>query len=181
MLLEVLAAIRGRVGYDYPLLVKINSEDFLENGLTRAESRQVVAWLDAAGCDAVELSGGTLDSGPCMSIRRGPIAIPEGEAWYRQAAADVKAGLAIPVILVGGIRSLETAEDLVDSGTADMVALSRPLIREPGLIARWQAGDRAPSACVSDNACFVPARKGEGVYCLTEAHERKLRARAGGG
>jgi 2,4-dienoyl-CoA reductase-like NADH-dependent reductase (Old Yellow Enzyme family) len=177
MLLEVMAAIRGRVGYDYPILVKLNSEDFLEGGLSRDESRKVASWLDTAGCDAVELSGGTLDAGPCMSIRRGPFAIPEGEAWYRQAAAAVKAETPIPLILVGGIRSLETAEELVDSGTTDLVALSRPLIREPGLVARWQSGDRAPSACISDNACFVPARKGEGIYCLTEVHERKMRER----
>lgn len=169
MLLEVLSVIRGRVGYDYPVLVKLNSEDFLEDGLTREESRQVAVWLEAADCDAVELSGGTLDPGPYATIRRGPFA--QGEAWYREAAAAVKASVSIPVILVGGIRSLETAEELVASNTADMVALCRPLIREPGLIARWRAGDRRPSACVSDNACFVPARQGKGIACLTAARE----------
>ena len=100
------------------------------------------------------------------------------EARYSPLARAMKAKLSIPVILVGGIRSIETAEGLVDSGTADMVALSRPLIREPGLVARWQSGDRAPSACVSDNACFIPARKGEGLSCLTKLREEKRRARA---
>jgi len=178
MLLEVLTAIRGRVGNDYPVLVKINSEDFMEGGLTRDECLQVVQWLEAASLDAVEISGGTFDSGPRMPIRPGAFPIPEGEAWYREAAVAMKAKLSIPVILVGGIRSIETAEGLVDSGTADMVALSRPLIREPGLVARWQSGDRAPSACVSDNACFIPARKGEGLSCLTKLREEKRRARA---
>ncbi len=174
LLLEVIGAIRGRVGNDYPVLVKLNSDDFMEGGLTASESRQVVHWLEAAGADAVELSGGTLDSGALSPVRPGRVAIPEGEAYYRDAARAVKAeGLGIPLILVGGVRSLATAEDLVASGAADMVALSRPLIREPGLIARWQAGDDAPSPCVSDNLCFVPLRKGEGVSCLTEARERR--------
>jgi len=62
--------------------------------------------------------------------------------------------------------------------TADMVSLSRPLVREPGLVARWQSGDRAPSTCVSDNACFVPARRGEGISCLTAVREEKRRQRA---
>ena len=51
---------------------------------------------------------------------------------------------------------------------ADLVAMSRPFIREPGLIARWLSGDHAPAACTNDNLCFAPARTGEGVYCVTE-------------
>lgn len=178
LLLEVLGAIRGRVGNDYPVLAKINSEDFTDGGFTREESLQVGQWLEEAGLDALEISGGTLDSFPRSSIRVGAFPLPEGEAWYRETATAMKEKLSIPVILVGGIRSIETAEALVDSGTADMVSLSRPLIREPGLVARWQSGDRAPSACVSDNACFVTARKGEGISCLTKAREEKRRARA---
>jgi len=178
LLLEVVGAIRGRVDRDFPVLVKINSEDFIEGGMTAAESAQVASWLEAAGVDAVELSGGTLDSGRLSPVRPGRIAIPGGEAWYREAARNLRqAGVAIPIILVGGIRSLETAEDLVASGTADMVALSRPLVREPGLVNRWLSGDTAPSACASDNLCFVPLRKGEGIRCLTEEREQARAAR----
>ncbi len=178
LLLEVLGAIRGRVGRDYPVLAKINSEDFIEGGMTAAESLQVIQWLEAAGLDAVELSGGTFDSGNFSPVRPGRVPIPEGEAYYREAANRLKqAGVRMPCILVGGVRSLETAESLVASGTADMVALSRPLVREPGLVARWLSGDRAPSACVSDNLCFLPARKGEGLSCLTEVRERGRRER----
>jgi 2,4-dienoyl-CoA reductase-like NADH-dependent reductase (Old Yellow Enzyme family) len=181
LLLETVGAIRGRVGRDYPLLVKINCEDFLDGGLTAEESRRVILWLEAAGVDAVELSGGTLDSGKLAPVRPGRFPIPQGEAWYlEQARALKEAGLTIPLILVGGLRSLETAEMVVASGAADLVALSRPLIREPGLVARWLAGDKAPSGCVSDNLCFVPLRRGEGVSCLTEVREkRRAAAKAG--
>ncbi len=178
LLLETVGSIRTLVGRDFPVLVKLNSEDFLDGGMTAAESRQIVAWLEDAGVDAVELSGGTLDSGRFSPVRPGRFAIPEGEAWYREAARALKAqGVGIPVILVGGVRSLETAGELVESGAADMVALSRPLIREPGLVRRWLSGDHAPSACVSDNLCFVPLRKGEGVSCLTETREKRRAAR----
>ena len=183
LLLETVGAIRGRVGRDFPLLVKLNSEDFTEGGMTAAESRQVALWLEAAGVDALELSGGVLDGGKLSPIRPGKIAIPDGEAWYRNAAKALKAqGFAIPLLLVGGVRSLGTAEELVASGTADMVALSRPLIREPGIVARWQSGDAAPSACVSDNLCFIPLRNGEGLSCLTETRQkRRAAAREGEG
>lgn len=179
LLLEVLVAIRGRVGRDYPVLVKINSDDFIEGGLTAAESLQVIRWLEAAGLDGVEISGGTFDSGRLMPIRPGSIVIPEGEAYYRDAALAIKqAAVKIPLLLVGGIRSLGTAEDLVATGTADMVALSRPLIREPGLVARWHSGDHGPSACVSDNRCLTVLRRGEGLYCLTEAQEKQRQGKA---
>lgn len=172
LLLEVLGAIRGRIGRDYPVLAKINSNDFIEGGLTSAESVQVITWLEAAGLDGVEISGGVFESGKLNFSRPGRIAIPDGEAWYRDAARAVKAaGVAMPVILVGGIRSLGTAEDLIRSGDADLVAMSRPFVREPGLIRRWQAGDTAPAACVGDNLCFGPARAGEGLYCVTEARQ----------
>ena len=177
LLLEVLAAIRGRVGRDYPVLAKLNSEDFMEGGLTRAESLQVAKWLEAGGLDAIEVSGGTFDAGPLSPVRPGRLVSPDAEAWYREAARDLKAALAIPVILVGGIRSLDTAEALLDEGAADLVALSRPLIREPRLVARWRAGDRTPSDCAGDNACFVPAIKGEGLRCLTREREEKRRQR----
>jgi hypothetical protein len=49
--------------------------------------------------------------------------------------------------------------------------MSRPLIREPDLIGRWLAGDRRKATCKSDNLCFGPARKGEGIYCVTEERE----------
>jgi len=50
--------------------------------------------------------------------------------------------------------------------------MSRPLIREPGLINRWKSGNLAKSACISDNQCFGPAMAGEGIYCVTEKKEK---------
>jgi 2,4-dienoyl-CoA reductase-like NADH-dependent reductase (Old Yellow Enzyme family) len=79
--------------------------------------------------------------------------------------------LDIPVILVGGIRSLEKAKELVAGNVADYISMCRPLIREPGLINRWRSGDTRPALCNSDNLCFRPAFKGEGIYCVTERRE----------
>jgi 2,4-dienoyl-CoA reductase-like NADH-dependent reductase (Old Yellow Enzyme family) len=64
------------------------------------------------------------------------------------------------------------AERLVGEDVADYISMSRPLIREPGLINRWKAGDLTKAACVSDNMCFKPIREGKGIYCLTEERER---------
>ena len=79
----------------------------------------------------------------------------------------------MPLILVGGIRSYTVAEKLIEEGIADYIALSRPLIREPHLVARWKGGDTEKSACGSCNMCFVPIVKGEGMYCVAERRQRE--------
>jgi hypothetical protein len=51
--------------------------------------------------------------------------------------------------------------------------MSRPFIREPGLINRWAGGDRRKAACVSDNQCFGPGMQGIGIYWVAEERERQ--------
>jgi 2,4-dienoyl-CoA reductase-like NADH-dependent reductase (Old Yellow Enzyme family) len=118
------------------------------------------------GVDAIELSGGTSlsgDLGPIRTRRGIPV---DREAYYEDAARRLKQTVAVPVVLVGGIRSLDAAETLVTSGCADCIALSRPLIRDPHLIARWESGDQARSACRSDNRCYYKGLKREGMCCV---------------
>ena len=71
-------------------------------------------------------------------------------------------------MLVGGIRSYNVAEQLVNKGVADYISLCRPLIREPSLINRWKSGDTAKATCLTDNKCFKPAMEGKGVYCVND-------------
>jgi 2,4-dienoyl-CoA reductase-like NADH-dependent reductase (Old Yellow Enzyme family) len=177
LLLQVTRSVRKAIGAGYPLLVKLNSEDFLEGGLTRNEAVKVAALLEAASVDAIEFSGGTMVSPENFSpVRPGKLKIPQNEVFYRQAAKLYKTKVRIPLMLVGGIRSWETASDLIRRGVADFISLSRPLICEPGLVKRWHQGDRRPSECGSCNSCFTPAGDGRGVYCV--AMEKK-RSKAG--
>jgi 2,4-dienoyl-CoA reductase-like NADH-dependent reductase (Old Yellow Enzyme family) len=74
------------------------------------------------------------------------------------------------LMLVGGVRSYEMAAALVDGGAADYVSMSRPLIREPGLIHRWQEGDSRAADCISDNACLMAGIQGQGVHCAHLDH-----------
>jgi 2,4-dienoyl-CoA reductase-like NADH-dependent reductase (Old Yellow Enzyme family) len=167
---EIIRAIREAVSDDYPLLVKLNCEDFAEGGLTLEESIQAASAMVVAGLDAIELSGGLLTGGK-RSPSRANINKPEKEAYFQEAARAFKKALDVTLILVGGIRSPEVAERLLADGTADYFSMSRPLIREPDLVSRWQSGDRSPARCLSDNLCFRPGMMGKGIYCVTE--ERK--------
>jgi 2,4-dienoyl-CoA reductase-like NADH-dependent reductase (Old Yellow Enzyme family) len=169
--LEILRAIRDTVGESYPVLVKMNCRDFAEGGLSLEDSLRAAAMLVDAGLDAIELSGGLLTSRKLSPSRTGIHSI-EKEAYFRQEALKFKETVAAPLILVGGIRSYEVAERIVADQIADFVSMSRPLIREPGLIKRWLAGDRRRAECNSDNLCFGPARKGRGIYCVTAEREK---------
>ena len=169
IVLDILKAIRKVVGEAYPVLVKMNSSDFVEGGFTPQEMIEAASLLENAGIDAIEMSGGDPSySGKFGPVRAGKIDSPEKEVFYREAAKQYKQKINVPLILVGGIRSFETAESLVKERIADYISFGRPLIREPHLVNRWKSGDISPATCLSDNLCFKPAMKGQGVYCLTE-------------
>ncbi len=167
ILLEVFNRIRQAVGPRFPIFVKINSEDYLEKGLTLEDSVQVGVMLDKAGVDAIEVSGGTLLSGKHIPFRK-KITFERDQAYFRKVAKALKARVKAPVILVGGIRSYLLAERLVDEGFADYISMSRPFIREPWLIARWQSGNLRKATCISCNGCLAAARSGRGIYCVQD-------------
>ena len=172
LLVQVLRAIRKAVDPDFPVFIKLNSEDFLPGGLTSEDMLQTAAMLEEGGIDAIEMSGGTFLSGKNNPSRRGKPDPGEPEAYYETAARRYKEKIRTPLMLVGGIRTFETAEKLVTEGVADYIALSRPLIREPGLVNRWKSGDRRPASCLSDNRCFKPALEGRGIHCVVEALDK---------
>jgi len=166
IVLEVLRSVRDAVGPNYPVLIKLNAEDFVEGGFSVEEMLEVSMLLEKAGIDAIELSGGTgSEASKYKPIRFGAVS-KENEVYYRDTARRFKQKIHVPLILVGGIRSLDVAESVVSEGMADYVAMSRPLICEPDLVNRWKNGDTTKSACVSDNRCLNAARDGEGLRCL---------------
>ena len=72
------------------------------------------------------------------------------------------AAITAPVLLVGANRSPDTLESLLNTTAITYFSLARPLLREPGLPARWQAGDREPSRCLSCGGCYGD----DGNFCV---------------
>lgn len=171
-LLEVLQAVGDSVGPDFPVLVKMNVNDFLPDGLSVNDMLKTAALLETVGVTAVELSGGTVESGKLIPARPGRLK-PENEGYYKEDARYFQEKIGIPLILVGGFRSLPIAEKFLQNGLCDFIAMSRPFICEPDLIKRWKNGNKEPSSCKSDNQCYLPVRAGKGLYCLTQARKKK--------
>ncbi len=171
-LMEVYRGVRGAVGKEFPVLVKLNGADNLEGGLESADALYAAKALNEAGIDAIEVSAGTPSSGDRSPVRVG-ITTRELEAYNLPLAILIKKAVTCPVMVVGGIRSFEVAEGIIRREEADYVAMARPFIREPDLGLRWQEGNRERARCISCNGCFKPGLKEGGIYCVMEKIERE--------
>lgn len=171
---ETVRRIRAAVGPDFPLWIKFGVMDDSEGGASLAEGIAALQAMVEAGLDAVEISGGigTGRLGASQVIGNDSTEV----AYYRERAAKAKRAVPVPVAVVGGIRSIETAEDIVASGDADLIALSRALIREPDLVLRWRSGDLKRAKCISCAKCLALVRRGEPLEC---GEERRLRQEQG--
>lgn len=172
IILEVLQSIRKVVGKNYPILIKINSEDFLDGGFTIDDMLNVSSMLEHAGIDAIEISGGiSVPIGKFIPSRPGRIKT-ENEGYYLDAAMRFKEKISVPLMLVGGIRSYDTSERLIEEGITDYISLCRPLICEPDLINRWKSGDTYPANCLSDNLCLKSLIEGNELRCELEKKKK---------
>lgn len=168
--LAVMRSVRRAVGEGYPIWIKLGLQDYVDGGLPLGEGLGALMALAAEGLSAVEISAG-------LGGRSVQVDGPEDEerAYFRGESAEARRAVDIPVMLVGGIRSLSLAEDILGSGDADMISMCRPLIREPDLIARWQRGDTAPAKCISCAKCLAAGLRSTPLAC---EEERRLREEA---
>jgi 2,4-dienoyl-CoA reductase-like NADH-dependent reductase (Old Yellow Enzyme family) len=158
--------VRNEVGDEYPIMIKMNVTDFLDDGLSTEDAFEAAVLYDSAGFDAIELSGGTgWGSRVLGDMNRGPARNVTTEAYYRDMAQRLKQTVQTPIILTGSIKSYDVAAQLVHNNIADYIGLCRPLIREPNLVNRWKSGDTGKSGCVSDNACMFRA-PGKDLQCF---------------
>jgi 2,4-dienoyl-CoA reductase-like NADH-dependent reductase (Old Yellow Enzyme family) len=151
--------IRMAVGDEYPVMIKMNVTDFLDEGITQDEALKAATIFDTIGYDGIELSGGVIWGWRTYGLKKSPCKTGSAEAYFLEIAKLLKKRINMPVILTGGIKSYDLADQIVSNGDADYIGLCRPLIREPDLINRWKSGDTSPSLCIYDSACL--SRSGE--------------------
>ncbi len=139
-LLEVVRRVRESVGADFPVSVKLNSNDFQRGGYTVDDAVEVARALEAERLDLLELSGGTYEN-PTMVM--GPDRAAElarREAYFLEYAAEIRRATTLPLMLTGGLRSAAAMAEIVADGTVDVAGLARPLAVEPDLPRRILAG-----------------------------------------
>ena len=145
-LVEVVDAVRMRVGATFPLIVKLNSSDGVEGGLTEDDSIEAEKLLAAHGASAIEVSG---------NWRNCRVRDFDGEPFFAAYAQRLARAIDVPVILTGGNRSFEAMDRLAveSEGRIAGFGLCRPLICEPRLARRWRVDPQAKPRCVSCDKC----------------------------
>ncbi len=174
-LFEVVRAVRAEVGPEYPLLLKLNLDDCVPGGIPLEEALAAARVACEAGVDAIEVSGGMVDSD--RGAARKDITPGEQEAYFRPLAQEARLALDCPLILVGGLKSLEVVTEVLADGDADLIALGRPLIREPHLPLDWLDGRQDPAECRSCNRCAL--YKDRPLRCESLVLEQERAAEAG--
>jgi len=165
VLVEILRGVKSACGRDFPVVVKLNSTDFLEGGLVLEDVVRIARMIEAEGIDGIEVSGGMAEAGR-GSVWAG-LRSEDEEGYFTANASAVKAAVRVPVFALGGIRTLAVAERIVREGGADLVSLSRPLIRDPFLVKHFREGLTSRSECISCNKCFNP----RGIRCAELAQQ----------
>jgi len=137
LLLEIIEAARAAVGPIFPIAVKLNSSDQLEGGFNEDDALEVVAALDQSSLDLIDISGGTYFPGAKSAsdgAGRGP--------YFLEFAKRARAVTTKPLMLTGGFKARQQAEDAVASGAVDIVGLARALVLEPSLPTLWKADQK---------------------------------------
>jgi len=160
--LEILRRIKRELP-GFPVIFRLNADDFFPDGLKFPDSLQVAKWAAADGADALHVTAGHYRSLPSAHMMTPPMNCPEGV--FLDYAAQVKREVAVPVIAVGRLGDPRLAMEAIDSGKADFVALGRSLIADP----QWAAKARRNvpvRRCLACNTCVDEMRGGDQLGCV---------------
>jgi 2,4-dienoyl-CoA reductase-like NADH-dependent reductase (Old Yellow Enzyme family) len=137
LLLEVINEVRKAVGPEFPVGIKLNATDQLEGGFAENEALEVVAAVDQTAIDLIDISGGTYFPGAASSSDRagsGP--------YFLEFADRARERTKIPLMVTGGFKTRDQAENAIVEGKADLIGLARALVVDPELPSFWLSGQR---------------------------------------
>jgi 2,4-dienoyl-CoA reductase-like NADH-dependent reductase (Old Yellow Enzyme family) len=188
-LLDILRAVKARVGDRLTVGVKINGSDYLpENGWTVADAVKLAPMLEKEGADYIASTAGVMGS-PRLTVPP----LYEPQACFLEGAEEMKKVVSIPVSIVGRIKRPEMANQLIDEGKVDLVSMGRPFIADPEIVAKARE-DRVEDIrpCLADcrgcldhqmrtiakgekpaTSCIVNARVGRELECVDIQDDKK--------
>ena len=157
VLLEIVRRARAAVGRDFTLAVKLNSADFQRGGFGTEDSERVADWLEQAGLDVLEISGGTYEQPRMMDMDglEAPDmngltrATADREGYFVEFAERLRDRLRIPLMVTGGFRTAVAMAHALQTQGLSLIGLGRPLctdfdgprrlLREGGALDRPEA------------------------------------------
>ena len=165
-LIEVIRSIKKQVSDDFPVMIKLGCRDYLDEAeiLTIEEGQQVASACEKEGLALIEISHGMVDKNFRKMMEK--INSVDKEAFMLADAKAIRSVVSLPLCLVGGIRSLYVAENIIAAGHVDCVSVCRPFIREPDLVKHFKNGEKTKADCISCRGCFNrDENKKNHIYC----------------
>ncbi len=135
-LFEVIEDIQSKTGKDFPVGLRINGNDYSENGWELKDTVQIAPQLEKTGIAYLHISGGVYGSTeltiPSMYTKHG---------CFVHLAREVKKHVNIPVITVGRIKYPDHAEEILKNGDADIISMGRSFLADPEYANKAKAGN----------------------------------------
>ncbi|MDD4876666.1 MAG: FAD-dependent oxidoreductase [Dehalococcoidales bacterium] len=192
IIIEIVQRTRQLVGNNFPLIIRLNAEDLVPNGIELEDCKKIAQKMEAIGIDAIDVSAGTGESAANPRVRRlvgSSMYQPRGQIIKHAAA--VKEVVNIPVIAVGAITP-DMGEEALNEGKADFIAIGRGLLADPEIVNKLIRGEpesirpciRCAEKCSGNRTgvrCTVNAECGLESYRLTPPIKKKKVLIIGGG
>lgn len=188
-LLEVIRAVRQRLGREVPIGVRVNGDDFIgEGGWNLSDVCQLAPILQSEGVNYINISAGAASMG---TLHYTIMPMYQEQGVFARFSQEVKKHVSMPVIITGRIKSPPVAENIIRDQKADMVVMARAQIADPAMVAKARNGviaDIRPCiaeclGCIEgvlrygEASCAVNARVGR-EYLLKETEgDKKASAR----
>ena len=158
---EIIMGIKAYCGPKFPISVRMNGSDYLEDGITEEDAIRQAKYLEALGISCLNVSCGTYDSGATIIE---PNYFAEG--WKRHLAANIKKAVNIPVIAVCNIKHPAFAEEMLEAGDTDFIGIARGHLADPDWGVKAQAGqDKLIRKCIGCMECFRILNDGLPLGC----------------
>ena len=189
--LQVIEKTRDILGVMFPILIKMNQFDGMDNGLTIHESKIVAKAFEKAGASALIPSSGFTAKVPFLMLRGrlpveemcdnqqgwlsriglklfGRLMVPEhpySPLFQLEGALRIRHAVKIPVVYIGGVESRRSMHEALDAGF-EFVQVGRASIQDPDFVNKLKSGEIEQSPCDHCNRC-VAAMDAGGVYCVS--------------
>jgi len=126
--LEIIKDVRKKCGEDFIICFRISADEYVPGGRTIEDTKTIVPILENAGIDIIHVSAGVYASSEAIVP---PAAVRHG--WIADFADEVKKHVSIPVITVGRVNDPKIADQILESGKADLVVMARASLCDPEL------------------------------------------------
>ena len=144
LLFDIVRAVRAKVSKQFCVTVKLNSADFQKGGFDKDDAKWVVEQLGDMSVDLVEISGGSYESPAMQGRAKDGTSTERREGYFVEFAREVSAIADMPIMVTGGIRSLDVAEDAISKQTGgigvSVLGIARAMAFEPNLVNNWREG-----------------------------------------